>query len=112
VLAAFLGGSFAAGTATDTSDVDVYVITREDDYAALWARRTDFMRTWGVPTSLENVVDFEGLGFDMVLFEFADGVHGEVAFAHTGNFTRMHGGPYDTLVDREGLLDGVVFPLL
>ena len=27
VLAAFLGGSFAAGTARDDSDVDVYVIS-------------------------------------------------------------------------------------
>src|SRR5882762_5340673 len=45
VLAAFLGGSYAAGRATETSDLDVYVVTRRDDYDAFWARRHDFVRS-------------------------------------------------------------------
>ena len=49
VLAAFLGGSFAAGTAREDSDVDVYVVSREEDYAELWARRLDFVAPMGVP---------------------------------------------------------------
>jgi len=112
VLAAFLGGSYAAGRETETSDLDVYVIARRADYDLLWARRHSFIASWGEPLSLEDVVDFEGLGFDMVLFAFADGVHGELAFGHTENFLTIHGGPYDVMVDREGLLDGVEFPLL
>jgi len=112
VLAAFLGGSYAAGRVTETSDLDVYVVTRRDDYDAFWARRHDFVRTWGDPVRLEDVVDFEGLGFDMVLFAFADGVYGELACGHTDNFMTIHGGPYEVFVDRAGLLDGVVFPLL
>ena len=80
--------------------------------SALWARRTDFVRAIGEPELAEDYPDFEGLGFDLVHFELADGVTGEVAYGHTGNFMRMHGGPYEVLVDRSGLLDGVTFPLL
>jgi predicted nucleotidyltransferase len=112
VLAAFLGGSFAAGRATEDSDVDVYVVSRDRDYEELWARRRAFVETMGAPELVADHPDFEGLGFDLVHFELADGVIGEVAFAHTGNFLRMHGGPYEVLVDPTGVLDGVTFPLL
>src|SRR5260221_13780116 len=104
VLAAFLGGSYAAGRATETSDLYVYVITRRDDYSAFWARRHAFVAAWGDPVLLEDVVDFEGLGFDMVLFEFRDGVEGGLAFGHTQNFMAIHGGPQEAYADREGPL--------
>jgi predicted nucleotidyltransferase len=112
VVAAFLGGSFAAGTANEESDVDVYVVAREEDYAELWARRETFVRALGEPERLVELPNFEGLGFDMVHFELADGVTGEVAYGHTANFMALHGGPHEVLVDRTGLLDGVTFPLL
>ena len=112
IIAAFLGGSLAAGTAGEESDVDVYVVSEEARYVELWDRREAFMREWGEPVRLEDVVDFEGLGFDMVRFWLADGVRGEVAFGHTGNLMTLHGGPHEVLVDRVGLLDGVEFPLL
>ena len=112
VFAAFLGGSHAAGRATESSDLDVYVIARRGDYEALWVKRAAFVATWGEVVALRDIVDFEGLGFDMVQFEFADGVHGELAFGHTDNFMVIHGGPYQVFVDRETLLDGVEFPLL
>jgi predicted nucleotidyltransferase len=112
IVAAFLGGSHAAGNPREDSDVDVYVVSREEDYDALWARRHALLREWGDPVFEEDIVNFEGLGFDMVLFEFVDTVDGEIAFGHTGNFRVIHGGPYRVLVDRTGLLDGVVFPLL
>ena len=112
VLAAFLGGSFASGRATETSDVDVYVISTEDDYPRLWDERARFVAAMGEPELVADHPDFEGLGFDLVHFELAGGVTGEVAYAHRGNFLRMHGGPYEVLVDRTGLLDGVTFPLL
>jgi predicted nucleotidyltransferase len=112
VAAAFLGGSLAAGTAGEQSDVDVYVVTEEADYAALWDKREEFMRSWGDVVRLTDLPNFEGLGFDMVQFVFADGVRGELAFGHRGNMLTIHGGPYEVLLDRAGLLDGVVFPLL
>jgi predicted nucleotidyltransferase len=112
VHAAFLGGSYAAGRATESSDLDVYVITKLEDYEAFWARRHGFVSSWGDPVAMDDVVDFEGLGFDMVRFWLRDGVHGELALGHTDNFIVIHGGPYEVYVDRAGLLDGVEFPLL
>ena len=112
ILAAFLGGSYAAGAPREDSDVDVYVVSHERDYRALWARRHALLREWGDPVFEEDVVNFEGLGFDMLLFEFVDTVDGEIAFGHAGNFMALHGGPYEVFVDRIGLLEGVEFPLL
>jgi hypothetical protein len=112
VLASFLGGSYAAGRPREDSDLDLYVVADAAEYGALWARRNALLRAWGDPVFSEDVVNFEGLGFDMLLFDTVDTVDGEIAFGHTGNFTAMHGGPYDPLLDRVGVLDGVVFPLL
>lgn len=77
VLAAFLGGSFASGRATETRTWTS--TSSEDDYPRLWDERARFVAAMGEP---------------------------ELAYAHTGNF------PYEVLVDRTGLLDGVTFPLL
>jgi hypothetical protein len=41
-----------------------------------------------------------------------DTVDGEIAFGHTRTFMALHGGPYEVLLDRVGLLDDVHFPLL
>jgi hypothetical protein len=112
VVAAFLGGSHAAGTADAVSDLDLYVITTERDYPDFFARRAQFMRSWSRPLVLEDVLNFEGLGFDMLVFILHDGIWGELALAHPGNFMQAHGGPYEVLVDKTGLLAGVEFPLL
>jgi nucleotidyltransferase-like protein len=112
VVAAFLGGSYAAGRPRPDSDIDLYVVTRPEDYRALIAEREAFIRSWGDPTGLRDVWNFEGLGFDMTAFTLADGVHGEVAYGTTANFMTLHGGPHEVLVDKAGILDGVVFPLL
>ena len=112
VVAAFLGGSWAAGTATEDSDIDVYVVTDEDDYLAFFADRVRFVRSWTDAAQLGDHPNFEDLGFDLMTFECPDGVWGEVAFGHTGNFMQLHGGPHVVLVDKRGLLEGVEFPLL
>jgi predicted nucleotidyltransferase len=112
VVAAFLGGSYAAGTAHERSDLDLYVVADEGRYAAFFARREAFMRSWAAPSAMEVVRDFEGLGFDMLDFACAEGVWGQVALGHTGNYRRLHGGPHVVLVDEQGVLDGVTFPLL
>lgn len=112
VVAAWLGGSFAAGRATDDSDVDLYAVSREGDYARMWARRRAFVEAMGELLVLEEHPNFEGIGFDLVHFALADGVTGEIAFGHERNFLSLHGGPHEVLLDRIGLLDAVVFPLL
>jgi predicted nucleotidyltransferase len=111
VLAAFLGGSYAAGRAREDSDIDLYVVTQPGDYAAFVADRDRFMHSWGEPISREDVWNFEDLGFDLIVFQLADGVRGEVALGTSENLMQMHGGPHDVLVDRTGMLDGITFPL-
>ncbi len=112
VVAAFLGGSFAAGRAREDSDIDLYLITEPADYAAFLDDRHRFMASWSTPTHMKDVWDFEGLGFDMTVFELGDGVDGEMALGTTENMMKMHGGPHEVLVDKTGVLDGVSFPLL
>jgi hypothetical protein len=112
VVAAFLGGSYAAGTARPDSDIDLYVVVKPEDYPTFIADRQRFMRSWGEPAKLEDVWNFEGLGFDMTAFEMTDGTYGEVAYGTTANFTTLHGGPHEVLVDKPGVLAGVTFPLL
>jgi predicted nucleotidyltransferase len=112
VIAAFLGGSYAAGTARPDSDIDLYVVTRPDDYAEFVEGRRRFLASWGTPSEVQDVWDFEGLGFDITTFSMVDGVYGEVAYGTTDNFLTLHGGPHRILVDKTGLLDGVTFPLL
>ena len=111
IVAAFLGGSYAAGSARPNSDIDLYVVTEPGAYPAFIAERQLFIRSWGDPTELEDIWNFEGLGFDMTAITLADGVHGEVAYGTTANFRTLHGGPHEVLVDKAGLLDGVTFPL-
>jgi predicted nucleotidyltransferase len=108
VVAAFLGGSFAAGTADEHSDLDLYLIATDEAYDDFFAQRQAFMRRLGQPVFLE---DFNDFGFDMVWFTFADGVEGELALARESRFDHIHGGPYKVLVDKKGLLDGKTFPL-
>jgi hypothetical protein len=112
VVAAFLGGSYAAGCSREDSDIDLYLITEPVHYAEFLEDRRRFMGLWGTPTRVEDVWNFEGLGFDMMVFELDTGVHGEVALGTTENMMKMHGGPHDVLVDKSGVLAGVSFPLL
>jgi hypothetical protein len=109
IVAAFLGGSLAAGIADEASDVDIYAVTRVADYELLFRRRSTFVDSWAQPLLLLETLNFEGLGFDMLHFVLDDGVHGELALGHADNFRAMHGGPHRVLVDKVGLLNGVTF---
>src|SRR5215211_7129467 len=70
VVAAFLGGSHVAGTDDEYSDLDLYLIVRDEDYDAFFAERRAFLSRLGEPVFLE---DFSGFGFDMVVFIFSGG---------------------------------------
>jgi hypothetical protein len=109
VVAAFLGGSFAGGRADEYSDLDIYLVTADEAYDGFFAEREAFMHRLGQPVFLE---DFNTFGFDMLIFTFADGVEGELALAPESHFEHIHGGPYKVLVDKKGVLEGKVFPLL
>jgi len=107
VVAAFLGGSHVAGTDDEYSDLDLYLIVRDEDYDAFFAERRAFLGRLGEPVFLE---DFSSFGFDMVVFIFSGGVEGELALGRASGFDHIHSGPFEALVDKEGILEGEVFP--
>jgi len=49
VVAAFLGGSHAAGAAREDSDIDRHVVTKSKDYRRFISRRVGFIESWGTP---------------------------------------------------------------
>jgi hypothetical protein len=108
VLAAFLGGSHASGRADEHSDLDLYLILSDSDYDAFFRDRMTILACLGDAVMAE---DFDGFGFDTIVFLMQDGVEGELALGKESHFTHIHGGPYQVLLDRRGLLEGVVFPL-
>jgi hypothetical protein len=108
VVAAFLGGSHAAGTADEYSDLDLYLIVDDQNYDTFFAERRAFLGRIGEPIFFE---DFSEFGFDMVVFIFSSGVEGELALGRASGFDHIHGGPFEILVDKEGILEGQVFTL-
>jgi len=108
IAAAFVGGSLATGTADEYSDLDLYLITHDSEYANFLATHVSFMHQLGEPIFLE---DFNGFGFDMVLFVFKDGAKGELALARVSSFQHIHHGPFRVLIDKLALLKGVTFPI-
>ena len=68
------------------------MVARPEDYSTFLAERERSIQSWGNPTQLEDIWNFEGLGFDMTAFTMPDGVHGEVAYGTTTNFLKLHGG--------------------
>jgi hypothetical protein len=104
VVAAFLGGSLASGKADEWSDVDVYVVTRDDAFDGFAAGLRAFVEDLGTPIFLE---DF-GLR-QTVFFVFEDGTEGELGCGSESNLLDIHKGPYKVLLDKSGILGGVVF---
>jgi predicted nucleotidyltransferase len=96
VVGAFLGGSHAAGTADEYSDLDLYVIVDDQNYDTFFAERRAFLGRLGEPVFLEDFSDF---GFDMVIFIFSSSVEGELALGRASGFDHIHGGPFEVLVD-------------
>jgi hypothetical protein len=107
VVAAFLGGSLARDTADAYSDLDLYLVTTDAGYDAFFAGRAAFIRLLGDPVFLE---DYKQYGFDLLFFVLADGTEGELGLGRASHFHHIHGGPHRTLLDKQGLLAGVVFP--
>jgi hypothetical protein len=109
VVAAFLGGSHAAGTADEYTDLDLYLIVGDKDYETFFAERRAFLGRLGEPVFFEDFSDF---GFDVVVFIFSGGEEGELTLGRASGFDHIHGGPFEVLVDKEGILDRKDFPLL
>ena len=106
IAALFLGGSRARGEDDEYSDIDLCVIVRDDAYDDVIAGRDTFVRTVGEPLFLE---DF-GNG-NMAFVILAGGTELELHFFGVGDLDTIRSGPHRVLLDKDGILAGVTFPL-
>lgn len=105
IVAAFLGGSYARGAADVHSDLDLSLITTDATYERFCAERQTFIRLLGEPLFLEDFGVSHGL-----FYIFADETEGELWIGRESHFHHIHEGPYRTLLDKKGILAGVVLP--
>ena len=104
IVAAFLGGSYASGTADSQSDLDLGLITTDDAHDPFLADLNSFVRRLGDPLFLET--------FDLtniIFFVFPDGTEGEIVVGSISNFNRIHTGPYAVILDKSGILADATF---
>ncbi len=104
VVAAFLCGSYAKGTADAYSDLDLGLITTDAAYEAFFADRETFLRQLGEPVFLE-VFGLPNIAF----FIFSDDTEGELWFGSQSHLDHIHSGPYRVLLDKQRVLVGAVF---
>jgi predicted nucleotidyltransferase len=95
IVAAFLVGSRASGSADSHSDIDLQVVTTDDAYDDFLATRDAFARLLGEPL-LNESFDLP----DMRFLIYADGAEVELMVQALGRL--RIGGPYRLLLDRTG----------
>lgn len=96
VVAAFLHGSYATGTADAYSDIDLGLVTTDAAYQDFLADRASMIRQLGEPVFLEHFNRPH-----LVFFILADGVEGELAVGRESAFHHIHTGPYRVLLDKK-----------
>lgn len=106
VMAAFLGGSYASGTADAHSDLDLYLITTDEAYVEFLAERETLVRRLGELLFLEDWGNP-----NCYFFILADGTEGELWIGQQSHFKQIHGGAHTVLLDKQGILTGIDFPL-
>ena len=106
VVAAFLGGSYASGAADAHSDLDLYLITTDAAYEEFLAGREAWIQQLGEPLFLEDWGNPS-----CYFFILADGTEGELWIGRQSHFLHIHGGAHTVLLDKQGILNGVDFPL-
>ncbi|HJS29605.1 MAG TPA: aminoglycoside 6-adenylyltransferase [Anaerolineales bacterium] len=105
IVAAFLSGSYARGTADEFSDLDLNLIAADGDYAEVLSERDDFVRNLGEPAFIE---DFGNP--DILFYILTDGSEGELAFGRESSFGGVASGEFKVLLDKKGILAGAAFP--
>lgn len=104
ILAALLRGSHATGVADEYSDLDLSLITTDESYDDFVAGREAFVRLLGEPIFLEDF-DYPNILF----FTFTDGTECELRYGHQSQFDHINLGHYEVLLDKQCLLEGVIF---
>jgi predicted nucleotidyltransferase len=105
VVAAFLGGSHAKGTADQFSDLDLTMIVTDADYDRFYAERAAFLRPIGEPIFLETFGNP-----NIVFLIYPDGAEVELWFASPSRLRHIQCGPFRVLLDKSGILASAEFP--
>ncbi len=106
VIAAFLAGSYARGAADAYSDLDLDLITTDEDFDDFYARRHAFMRQLGEPLFLESFGNP-----NLIFYIYENGAEGELGIGRESRLEGLHTGPYQVLLDKRGLLTGAVYSI-
>ncbi len=104
VMAAFLVGSYAKGTADPFSDIDFCLFTTDEAYEEFCHGRAAFIHQLGNPLFLE---DFDIP--DTIFFIFPDGAEGELTVGRASQLPHRLHEPYRVLLDKKNLLAETTF---
>ena len=105
IVAAFVAGSHATGTADAYSDLDLGVITTDEAFADVIADLGALISRLGEPLFIDHFArDWN------VFFILADGTEGEIFVGHEGALDEIDVGPFEPLMDVRGILSGAAFP--
>jgi lincosamide nucleotidyltransferase B/F len=104
IVAGFLYGSHAAGTADAHSDVDLVAVAADGRRDAVWDDREMLIRRLGDPLQIETFN-----GDDTVFFILAGGADGELTVTDSAGLPQSSRGPHRAVHDPDGILAGIVF---
>ena len=99
IAAALLVGSYVKGKADEHSDLDLYMIMRDEAYEDFAATRESFVRQLGEPLFME---DF-GLP-DIVFLIFPDGSEVEVSYVRESEISYVVNAPFKVLLDKKDIM--------
>ncbi|MCI0554126.1 MAG: aminoglycoside 6-adenylyltransferase [Anaerolineae bacterium] len=102
VAAALHVGSYVKGLADAHSDLDLYLITTDDDYKDFITDRSAFIRGFGEPLFME---DFDLP--DILFLIFPDGSEVEVPFGRESQLSQILNEPYKVLLDKKNITAGI-----
>jgi predicted nucleotidyltransferase len=105
IVAAFLVGSYARGTADAYSDLDLRLVIADEAYPDFVAGRAAFGRSLGEPAFLEDF-DFP----DYVFLIFPAGAEVELALTRESAVGHIFDQPHRVLLDKKGLVAGAAPP--
>jgi predicted nucleotidyltransferase len=104
IVAAFLGGSHARGSADRYSDLDLCLIATDEAHAEVVADREAIVRRLGEPLFLEHFGSQ-----DHVFFILADGTEGELYLGREGALEAIEEPTFRILLDERGILARAAF---
>lgn len=107
IIAAFVGGSVARGTADDHSDLDLCVVTTDDGFDDVFTERASIVGALGRPLFLEVWGDEHPEVFTIL----ADGSVVEMFFVRQRDLSVAEVGAIAPLIDRHGVLAAVDLPV-